>query len=120
MKLDPIFPAFVDRANRWLAGIGLAGTALAWGLWDWTMAGGFFVGTLFHLLFLLYMKHAYIGWEKKGKEPAYIGRMGASLLMGRLFLEIALAAVVIIWTPLHVIGLLVGLLTLFPASILAR
>ncbi|MDY6084096.1 MAG: hypothetical protein SPI25_02425 [Dialister sp.] len=120
MKLDPVFPAFVNRANRWIALIGLGGTAIGWWSWGWAMGGGFFVGALFHLLFLLYMKHAYIGWEKKGKDAGYIGRMGASLLMGRLFLEVALAAAVLIWTPLHVIGLLIGLLTLFPASILAR
>lgn len=120
MELDLTFPSFVNRANRWLALIGLAGTALGWWLWDWTMGGGFFVGALFHFLFLLFMKHIYIGWEKKGKAPVYIGRAGAGLLMGRLFLEILLAAAVILWTPLHVIGFLLGLLTLFPASILAR
>jgi hypothetical protein len=46
--------------------------------------------------------------------------MGAALAGSRLFVEAGLAAAVVLWTPLSILGFLAGLLSLFPATIWAR
>ena len=51
---------------------------------------------------------------------ADIGQMGAALAGSRLFVEAGLAAAVVLWTPLSILGFLAGLLSLFPATIWAR
>ena len=54
------------------------------------------------------------------RRPADIGQMGAALAGSRLFVEAGLAAAVVLWTPLSILGFLAGLLSLFPATIWAR
>lgn len=120
MKYDSVFPAFADRMVHRLAAIGIIGVIPLFLRWDWTVAVGFAAGVVFHILFFLYMKRSYIRWEKEEKDASYIGQMGAALVSSRLFVEVGLAAVVVLWTPLNVMGFLAGLLSLFPATILAK
>lgn len=120
MKYDTVFPAFANRVVCRLAVIGSVGAAAALLRWEWTVAAGFAVGVIFHILFFLYMKQRYIRWEKEERDPAYIGQMGAALVSSRLFMEVGLAAAVVLWTPLSVLGFLAGLLSLFPATVWAR
>ena len=120
MKYDTVFPAFADRVIRRLAVIGAAGAAFVFLKWDWTVAAGLAAGVVFHILFFIYMKQRYIHWEKEERDAAYIGQMGAALVSSRLFMEVGLAAVVVLWTPLNILGFLVGLLSLFPATVWAR
>ena len=115
MKYDTVFPAFADRVVIRLAAIGAVGAAAAFLKWEWTVAAGFAAGVVFHILFFLYMKQRYIHWEKEERDAAYIGQMGATL-----FVEAGLAAAVVLWTPLSILGFLAGLLSLFPATIWAR
>ena len=98
MKYDTVFPAFADRMVSRLAAIGAVGAAAAFLKWEWTVAAGFAAGVVFHILFFLYMKQRYIHWEKEKR----------------------LAAAVVLWTPLSILGFLAGLLSLFPATIWAR
>ena len=105
MKYDTVFPAFADRVVSRLAAIGAVGAA---------------AGVVFHILFFLYMKQRYIHWKKEKRDAAYIGQMGAALAGSRLFVEAGLAAAVVLWTPLSILGFLAGLLSLFPATIWAR
>ena len=115
MKYDTVFPAFADRMVSRLAAIGAVGAAAAFLKWEWTVAAGFAAGVVFHILFFLYMKQRYIQ-----RDAAYIGQMGAALAGSRLFVEAGLAAAVVLWTPLSILGFLAGLLSLFPATIWAR
>ena len=119
MKYDTVFPAFADRVVSRLAAIGAVGAAAAFLKWEWTVAAGFAAGVVFHILFFLYMKQRYIHWEKEERDAAYIGQMGAALAGSRLFVEAGLAAAVVLWTPLSILGFLAGLLSLFPATIWA-
>lgn len=120
MKYDTVFPAFADRMVSRLAAIGAVGAAAAFLKWEWTVAAGFAAGVVFHILFFLYMKQRYIHWEKEKRDAAYIGQVGAALAGSRLFVEAGLAAAVVLWTPLSILGFLAGLLSLFPATIWAR
>ena len=104
-----------DEAN-----LRAVGAAAAFLKWEWTVAAGFAAGVVFHILFFLYMKQRYIHWEKEKRDAAYIGQMGAALAGSRLFVEAGLAAAVVLWTPLSILGFLAGLLSLFPATIWAR
>ena len=123
MKYDTVFPAFADRVVIRLAAIGAVGAAAAFLKWEWTVAAGFAAGVVFHVLFFLYMKQRYIHWEKEERDAAYIGQMGAALAgstAGFVLGWVLLAAAVVLWTPLSILGFLAGLLSLFPATIWAR
>lgn len=119
MKYDTVFPAFADRMVSRLAAIGAVGAAAAFLKWEWTVAAGFAAGVVIHILFLVHETALHPLGERKAGRGLHRpdGRRACRL---PAFVEAGLAAAVVLWTPLSILGFLAGLLSLFPATIWAR
>lgn len=120
MIYDQTFPEYAKRMIYWLSGMFITGSVIITAIWDWKAGLAWAVGAFFHAAFFCVLRNRYLVWVKKDEEPAKIGKKIAGYAGMRFILQIAIAAVVIIYTPLNVIGLIGGLLSLPLASLLER
>lgn len=120
MTYDQTFPEYAGRMIRWLLGLGLAGAAILFLIWGWTVGSAWLVGAFFHAAFFMFLRVKFFQWVKDGREPVFIGQRIAGFAGMRFILEIALAVAVIALTPLNALGLLGGLLSLPLLSISER
>ena len=58
----------------------------------------------------------YLDWTETGRDIFFIGRRIAGFASGRFILEILLSVLVVIFTPLNILGFLAGLLSLVVAT----
>lgn len=120
MTYDTTFPRYADRIIRCLIGLLVVGTVLCQWKWGWQVSLAYAAGTLFHTGFFYFMKWKYLHWQKMGREPLFMGRRLVVFTMSRFILEIILAVVVVVFTPLNILGFLAGLLTQAAATFVER
>lgn len=120
MMYDQTFPMYAKRMIIWLTGMLIIGTALITVIWGWKAGLAWAIGSFFHAAFFYVLRTRYFKWVSKDAEPTAIGKKIAGYAGLRFILEIVIAAVVVIYTPLNVIGLIGGLLSLPLASLLER
>jgi hypothetical protein len=120
MTSDNTLPAYTHRSIICLLIIAVVGGIIGEIFWDWTVSTALVLGTLFHVLFFLFLRAKYNQWTKAGKEAVYIGRRIAGYAASRFLMEVILAVLVVVFTPLNIIAFLVGLLSLVFATILER
>ena len=58
----------------------------------------------------------YLFWTETGRDNLFIGRRIAEFASGRFFIEILLCVLVVVFTPLNILGFLAGLLSLVAAT----
>ena len=74
------------------------------------------LAALFHAAFFLFLRKKYLDWTETGRDIFFIGRRKAGFASGRFILEILLSVLVVIFTPLNILGFLAGLLSLVVAT----
>ena len=105
---------------HWLAGLGVAGAAVLFFIWGWEVGAAWLVGSFFHAAFFLFLRAKFFQWVKANREPVFIGQRIAGFAGMRFILEILLAVAVVVLTPLNIMGLLGGLLSLPLVTLLDR
>jgi hypothetical protein len=119
MQYDQTFPLFAGRMIRMTAAAG-AILSLAGFVWQGFWFGlGIALGSAFQIGFLCFLLLKDRQWEQKGKDPLFIGRRLTGFAMLRLVLEILLC-VAVVFTPVNIIGFLIGLLSLTAMTVLDK
>ena len=85
-------------------------------IWGWRVSVAFILATGFHAAFFLFLRKKYLDWTETGRDIFFIGRRIAGFASGRFILEILLSVLVVIFTPLNILGFLAGLLSLVVAT----
>lgn len=117
---DKTFPLYATRVIRVTAVLAVIATISCYVLWDWEEAVGAIAGSVFQILFMLFLRWKYVRWSEAGKEPDDIGVRLVGFTGARLFFEIAFCVLVAIFLRTAVIGFLIGLLSLTIASVLDK
>ena len=116
MNCDSAFPDYTKKITYLLLVLAAVGGIVTQLIWGWRVSVAFSLATLFHAAFFLFLRKKYLDWTETGRDIFFIGRRIAGFASGRFILEILLSVLVVIFTPLNILGFLAGLLSLVVAT----
>lgn len=116
MNCDSAFPDYAKKITYLLLILAIAGGIVTQLIWGWRVSVAFILATGFHAVFFLFLRKKYLDWTETGRDIFFIGRRIAGFASGRFILEILLSVLVVIFTPLNILGFLAGLLSLVVAT----
>ena len=116
MNCDSAFPDYTKKITYLLLVLAAVGGIVTQLIWGWRVSVAFSLGALFHAAFFLFLRKKYLDWTETGRDIFFIGRRIAGFASGRFILEILLSVLVVIFTPLNILGFLAGLLSLVVAT----
>lgn len=116
MNCDSAFPDYAKKITCLLLILAIAGGIVTQLIWGWRVSVAFILATGFHAAFFLFLRKKYLDWTETGRDIFFIGRRIAGFASGRFILEILLSVLVVIFTPLNILGFLAGLLSLVVAT----
>lgn len=116
MNCDSAFPDYAKKITYLLLILAIAGGIVTQLIWGWRVSVAFSLATGFHAAFFLFLRKKYLDWTETGRDIFFIGRRIAGFASGRFILEILLSVLVVIFTPLNILGFLAGLLSLVVAT----
>lgn len=116
MNCDSAFPDYAKKITYLLLILAIAGGIVTQLIWGWRVSVAFILATGFHAAFFLFLRKKYLDWTETGRDIFFIGRRIAGFASGRFILEILLSVLVVIFTPLNILGFLAGLLSLVVAT----
>lgn len=116
MNCDSAFPDYAKKITYLLLILAIAGGIVTQLIWGWRVSVAFILATGFHAAFFLFLRKKYLDWTETGRDNLFIGRRIAGFASGRFILEILLSVLVVIFTPLNILGFLAGLLSLVVAT----
>ena len=116
MNCDSAFPDYTKKITYLLLVLAAVGGIVTQLIWGWRGSVSFSLAALFHAAFFLFLRKKYLDWTETGRDIFFIGRRIAGFASGRFILEILLSVLVVIFTPLNILGFLAGLLSLVVAT----
>lgn len=116
MNCDSAFPDYTKKITYLLLVLAAVGGIVTQLIWGWRVSVAFSLAALFHAAFFLFLRKMYLFWTETGRDNLFIGRRIAEFASGRFFIEILLCVLVVVFTPLNVLGFLAGLLSLVAAT----
>ena len=116
MNCDSAFPDYTKKITYLLLVLAAVGGIVTQLIWGWRVSVAFILATGFHAAFFLFLRKKYLDWTETGRDIFFIGRRIAGFASGRFILEILLSVLVVIFTPLNILGFLAGLLSLVAAT----
>lgn len=116
MNCDSAFPDYTKKITYLLLVLAAVGGIVTQLIWGWRVGVAFSLAALFHAAFFLFLRKKYLDWTETGRDIFFIGRRIAGFASGRFILEILLSVLVVIFTPLNILGFLAGLLSLVVAT----
>ena len=116
MNCDSAFPDYTKKITYLLLVLAAVGGIVTQLIWGWRVSVAFSLAALFHAAFFLFLRKMYLFWTETGRDNLFIGRRIAEFASGRFFIEILLCVLVVVFTPLNILGLLAGLLSLVAAT----
>jgi hypothetical protein len=116
MNCDSAFPDYTKKITYLLLVLAAVGGIVTQLIWGWRVSVAFILATGFHAAFFLFLRKKYLDWTETGRDIFFIGRRIAGFASGRFILEILLSVLVVIFTPLNILGFLAGLLSLVVAT----
>ena len=116
MNCDSAFPDYTKKITYLLLVLAAVGGIVTQLIWGWRGSVAFSLAALFHAAFFLFLRKKYLDWTETGRDIFFIGRRIAGFASGRFILEILLSVLVVIFTPLNILGFLAGLLSLVVAT----
>ena len=116
MNCDSAFPDYTKKITYLLLVLAAVGGIVTQLIWGWRVSVTFSLAALFHAAFFLFLRKKYLDWTETGRDIFFIGRRIAGFASGRFILEILLSVLVVIFTPLNILGFLAGLLSLVVAT----
>lgn len=116
MNCDSAFPDYTKKITYLLLVLAAVGGIVTQLIWGWRVSVAFILATGFHAAFFLFLRKKYLDWTETGRDIFFIGRRIAGFASGRFILEILLCVLVVIFTPLNILGFLAGLLSLVVAT----
>lgn len=116
MNCDSAFPDYTKKITYLLLVLAAVGGIVTQLIWGWRVSVAFSLAALFHATFFLFLRKKYLDWTETGRDISFIGRRIAGFASGRFILEILLSVLVVIFTPLNILGFLAGLLSLVVAT----
>lgn len=116
MNCDSAFPDYTKKITYLLLVLAAVGGIVTQLIWGWRVSVAFSLAALFHVAFFLFLRKKYLDWTETGRDIFFIGRRIAGFASGRFILEILLSVLVVIFTPLNILGFLAGLLSLVVAT----
>ena len=116
MNCDSAFPDYTKKITYLLLVLAAVGGIVTQLIWGWRVSVAFILATGFHAAFFLFLRKKYLDWTETGRDISFIGRRIAGFASGRFILEILLSVLVVIFTPLNILGFLAGLLSLVVAT----
>ena len=116
MNCDSAFPDYTKKITYLLLVLAAVGGIVTQLIWGWRVSVAFSLAALFHADFFLFLRKKYLDWTETGRDIFFIGRRIAGFASGRFILEILLSVLVVIFTPLNILGFLAGLLSLVVAT----
>lgn len=116
MNCDSAFPDYTKEITYLLLVLAAVGGIVTQLIWGWRVSVAFSLAALFHAAFFLFLRKMYLFWTETGRDNLFIGRRIAEFASGRFFIEILLCVLVVVFTPLNILGFLAGLLSLVAAT----
>ena len=116
MNCDSAFPDYTKKITYLLLVLAAVGGIVTQLIWGWRVSVAFSLAALFHAAFFLFLRKMYLFWTETGRDNLFIGRRIAGFASGRFFIEILLCVLVVVFTPLNILGFLAGLLSLVAAT----
>lgn len=116
MNCDSAFPDYTKKITYLLLVLAAVGGIVTQLIWGWRVSVAFSLAALFHAAFFLFLRKMYLFWTETGRDNLFIGRRIADFASGRFFIEILLCVLVVVFTPLNILGFLAGLLSLVAAT----
>lgn len=116
MNSDSAFPDYTKKITYLLLVLAAVGGIVTQLIWGWRVSVAFSLAALFHAAFFLFLRKMYLFWTETGRDNLFIGRRIAEFASGRFFIEILLCVLVVVFTPLNILGFLAGLLSLVAAT----
>ena len=116
MNCDSAFPDYTKKITYLLLVLAAVGGIVTQLIWGWRVSVAFILATGFHAAFFLFLRKKYLDWTETGRDIFFIGRRIAGFASGRFILEILLCVLVVVFTPLNILGFLAGLLSLVAAT----
>ncbi|WP_302481112.1 hypothetical protein [uncultured Dialister sp.] len=116
MNCDSAFPDYTKKITYLLLVLAAVGGIVTQLIWGWRVSVAFSLAALFHAAFFLFLRKMYLFWTETGRDNLFIGRRIAEFASGRFFIEILLCVLVVVFTPLNILGFLAGLLSLVAAT----
>lgn len=116
MNCDSAFPDYTKKITYLLLVLAAVGGIVTQLIWGWRVSVAFSLAALFHVAFFLFLRKMYLFWTETGRDNLFIGRRIAGFASGRFFIEILLCVLVVVFTPLNILGFLAGLLSLVAAT----
>lgn len=116
MNCDSAFPDYTKKITYLLLVLAAVGGIVTQLIWGWRVSVAFSLAALFNAAFFLFLRKKYLDWTETGRDIFFIGRRIAGFASGRFILEILLSVLVVIFTPLNILGFLAGLLSLVVAT----
>ena len=116
MNCDSAFPDYTKKITYLLLVLAAVGGIVTQLIWGGRVSVAFSLAALFHAAFFLFLRKKYLDWTETGRDIFFIGRRIAGFASGRFILEILLSVLVVIFTPLNILGFLAGLLSLVVAT----
>lgn len=116
MNCDSAFPDYTKKITYLLLVLAAVGGIVTQLIWGWRVSVAFSLAALFHAAFFLFLRKMYLFWTETGRDNLFIGRRIAEFASGRFFIEILLSVLVVVFTPLNILGFLAGLLSLVAAT----
>ena len=116
MNCDSAFPDYTKKITYLLLVLAAVGGIVTQLIWGWRVSVAFSLAALFHAAFFLFLRKMYLFWTETGRDNLFIGRRIAEFASGRFFIEILLCVLVVVFTPLIILGFLAGLLSLVAAT----
>lgn len=120
MNCDSAFPDYTKKITYLLLVLAAVGGIVTQLIWGWRVSVAFSLAALFHAAFFLFLRKMYLFWTETGRDNLFIGRRIAEFASGRFFIEILLCVLVVVFTPLNILGFLAGLLSLVAATYCER
>lgn len=116
MNCDSAFSDYTKKITYLLLVLAAVGGIVTQLIWGWRVSVAFSLAALFHAAFFLFLRKMYLFWTETGRDNLFIGRRIAEFASGRFFIEILLCVLVVVFTPLNILGFLAGLLSLVAAT----
>ena len=116
MNCDSAFPDYTKKITYLLLVLAAVGGIVTQLIWGWRVSVAFSQAALFNAAIFLFLRKMYLFWTETGRDNLFIGRRIAEFASGRFFIEILLCVLVVVFTPLNILGFLAGLLSLVAAT----
>ena len=120
MNCDSAFPEYTKKITYLLLVLAAVGGIVTQLIWGWRVSVPYSLAARFHAALFLFLRKKYLDCTETGRDIFFIGRRIAGFASGRFILEILLSVLVVIFTPLNILGFLAGLLSLVVATYGAR